>query len=141
MRRKVWSSSLQVGRQGFSGVGALAAAVEVASGAVCSNFGSKEALLEKVVGTELGAEFADVVADPAERRAQRPQGVLAVYLSEQHRVGIADGCVMPSLSADPARAGDSVRDVYGRRMVDLFDVLAPPCPLRRGSGIGRCRRW
>ncbi|TFV31590.1 TetR family transcriptional regulator [Streptomyces sp. T1317-0309] len=51
LRRKVWSSSVQVGRQGFSCVGALAAAVEVTSGAVCSNFGSKEALLEKVVGT------------------------------------------------------------------------------------------
>ncbi|MFC9078216.1 TetR family transcriptional regulator [Streptomyces sp. NPDC057062] len=56
LRRRVWSSSVQVGRQGFSGVGALVAAAEVASSAVCANFGSKEALFEEVLAVYLSTE-------------------------------------------------------------------------------------
>jgi TetR/AcrR family transcriptional repressor of nem operon len=113
--------------KGFHGVGvdALAAAAHVTSGALYSNFAGKEGLLEEVVAAELGLQFAGIAdPDPAERR-RRLADVLHLYLSDQHRTDAAGGCVMPSLSTDVARAGDSVRDTYRRHMVELVATLAP----------------
>ena len=114
-------------RDGFNGIGVdgLAASANVTSGGFYSNFATKEALLEEVIGAELGAMFADLThADPAERD-RRIQELIGVYLSDDHREGVADGCVMPSLSADVARAGPQVRETYRRRMADLVATLAP----------------
>jgi TetR/AcrR family transcriptional repressor of nem operon len=112
---------------GFRGVGvdALAASAQVTSGALYSNFDSKEALFEEVVATQLGIEFAGLAdTEPPERR-HRLAEVLRLYLSDQHRENPADGCVMPSLSSDVARAGASIRETYRRRMADLVPLLAP----------------
>ncbi|MDX3074944.1 TetR/AcrR family transcriptional regulator [Streptomyces sp. MI02-7b] len=113
--------------KGFHAVGVdtLAAAANVTSGAIYSNFAGKEGLLEEVVAAELGLQFAGIAdPDPAERR-RRLAGVLHLYLSDEHRTDPATGCVMPSLSADVARAGDSVRETYRSHMADLVAILAP----------------
>ncbi|WP_405587795.1 TetR/AcrR family transcriptional regulator [Streptomyces sp. NBC_01190] len=113
--------------KGFHAVGVdtLAAAANVTSGALYSNFAGKEGLLEEVVGAELGRQFAGITdPDPAGRRRQLAD-LLNIYLSDHHRTDVAGGCVMPSLSADVARAGDSVRETYRRQMVDLVEILAP----------------
>ena len=115
---------------GFHGVGVdgLAASAQVTSGALYSNFANKEAVLEEVVATQLGIEFAGLAdKEPAERRRLLGE-VLRVYLSDLHREDPGHGCVMPSLSADVARAGDSVREAYRRRMVDVIATLAPAMP-------------
>ncbi|MFC5262419.1 TetR/AcrR family transcriptional regulator [Kribbella qitaiheensis] len=115
---------------GFHGVGVdgLAASAQVTSGALYSNFANKEAVLEEVVASQLGIEFAGLAdKEPAERRRLLGE-VLRVYLSDLHREDPGHGCVMPSLSADVARAGDSVREAYRRRMVDVIATLAPAMP-------------
>ena len=115
------AASQALKEKGFQGIGVdgLAASAQVTSGALYSNFGSKEAFLEQVVDAQLGAEFAVVDdPDPAERR-RRLVEFLGVYLGEDHRGDVAHGCVRPSLSADVSRAGDSVREVYQRRVLDL----------------------
>jgi TetR/AcrR family transcriptional repressor of nem operon len=112
---------------GFDGVGVdtLAGSAEVTSGSLYSLFGSKEAFLEQVVETQLGAEFADIdVPDRGERRRRLAQ-VLQLYLSDQHREDAGHGCVMPALSADVARAGDSVQEAYARRIEHVVALLAP----------------
>jgi len=112
---------------GFHGVGVdgLAASAQVTSGALYSNFANKEAVLEEVVATQLGVEFADLAdLEPSERRRVLGEK-LRLYLSDLHREDAGHGCVMPSLSADVARAGDSVRAAYRRRMVDVIAILAP----------------
>jgi TetR/AcrR family transcriptional repressor of nem operon len=110
------------------GVDGLAASAQVTSGALYSNFANKEAVLEEVVATQLGIEFAGLAdQEPAERRRMLEE-VLHLYLSDQHRDNAGQGCVMPSLSADVARAGDSVRKAYGRRMIELIALLAPAMP-------------
>ncbi|MDX6256263.1 MAG: TetR/AcrR family transcriptional regulator, transcriptional repressor for nem operon [Frankiales bacterium] len=107
------------------GVDGLAASAQVTSGALYSNFANKEAVLEAVVATQLGIEFADLADQkPAERRRLLEE-TLRLYLSDQHRDDAGHGCVMPSLSADVARAGESVRDAYRRRMIELVALLAP----------------
>jgi TetR/AcrR family transcriptional repressor of nem operon len=77
-----------------------------------------------VIGAELGAMFAGLAdGDPAER-GRRLRELVAVYLSAEHCQGVADGCVMPALSADVSRAGAHVRETYQRRMTELVAVLA-----------------
>jgi TetR/AcrR family transcriptional repressor of nem operon len=113
--------------KGFQGVGVdgLAASAQVTSGALYSNFGSKEAFLEQVVDAQLGAEFAVVDdPDPAERR-RRLVEFLGVYLSDNHREDVAHGCLMPALSGDVSRASDSVREAYQRRILDVVALVAP----------------
>jgi TetR/AcrR family transcriptional repressor of nem operon len=114
-------------RDGFNGIGVdgLAASAQVTSGGFYSNFATKEALLEEVISAELGAMFTGIAdADPAER-SRRLRELIAVYLSDHHCQSVADGCVMPSLSADVSRAGPHVRETYQRRMTELVATLAP----------------
>jgi TetR/AcrR family transcriptional repressor of nem operon len=80
------------------------------------------------VATKLGIEFAGLAdQQPAERRHVLAE-ILRFYLSDKHRDGAGHGCVMPSLSADVARAGDSVREAYHRRIVDVIALLAFAMP-------------
>jgi TetR/AcrR family transcriptional repressor of nem operon len=112
---------------GFHSVGVdrLAASAQVTSGALYSNFANKEAVLEEVVATQLGAEFAGLAdQEPAERRRLLSE-ILRGYLSEAHRDDAGHGCVMPSLSTDVARAGVPVREAYRRRIVEVIATLAP----------------
>ena len=121
---------------GFQGVGVdgLAASAQVTSGALYSNFANKEAVLEEVVATQLGAEFAGLVdQEPAERRRLLIE-ILHMYLSDAHRDDAGHGCVMPSLSTDVARAGAPVREAYRRRIVEVIATLAPAM---RGSQEGQ----
>ena len=107
------------------GVDALAASAQVTSGALYSNFANKEAILEEVVAAQLGIEFAGLAdLEPAERRRALGE-VLHLYLSDQHRENPADGCVMPALSTDVARAGDPVRAVYQHRITDVIAAFTP----------------
>jgi TetR/AcrR family transcriptional repressor of nem operon len=110
------------------GVDGLAASAQVTSGALYSNFANKEALLEEVVASQLGIEFAGLAdVEPTERRRMLGE-ILHLYLSDQHRADAGHGCVMPSLSADVARAGDPVRQAYLRRIDEVIAILAPALP-------------
>ena len=51
-----------------------------------------------------------------------------MYLSDEHREAVAQGCVMPSLSADVSRASASVREAYQRKMTELVARLTPAMP-------------
>jgi len=114
-------------RDGFNGIGVdgLAASAHVTSGGFYSNFATKEALLEEVIGAELGAMFAGLADAEQPERGRRLGELITVYLSDDHCRDVADGCVMPSLSADVSRAGPHVRETYRRRMAELVATLAP----------------
>jgi len=107
------------------GVDALAASAQVTSGALYSNFAGKESVLEEVVATQLGIEFAPLAdLEPAERRGALEE-LLHLYLSSQHRDDPGHGCVMPALSADVARAGEPVREAYQHRITDVVAAFTP----------------
>jgi TetR/AcrR family transcriptional repressor of nem operon len=123
----VREASRTLKESGFHAVGvdALAASAQVTSGALYSNFASKEAVLEEVVAAQLGVEFAGLAGqEPAERRRLLGE-VLRIYLSSQHRDDPAQGCVMPALSADVARAGGPVREAYQHRITDVIAAFTP----------------
>ncbi len=112
---------------GFNGVGVdgLAAAAGVTSGAFYSNFPSKQAMLEAVIDAELGEPFLTETDSMthAEGRA-RLIGFLREYITADHSLDPAEGCVMPALSADVSRAEAFVKDAYQRKMTALVDRIA-----------------
>jgi TetR/AcrR family transcriptional regulator, transcriptional repressor for nem operon len=113
-------------KNGFRGIGVdgLAAAAGVTSGAFYSNFPDKEELLKDVIETCLGNPFIDADSgSPAERRA-RLKKYLKMYISRQHRENPAEGCVMPTLSADVSRSSAAVRDAYRRSMKELIRKMS-----------------
>jgi TetR/AcrR family transcriptional regulator, transcriptional repressor for nem operon len=112
---------------GFNGIGVdgLAAAAGVTSGAFYSNFPSKEAMLEAVIDAGLGEPFlADTDSTtPAEGRARLIKFV-EDYICADHSLDPAEGCVMPTLSADVSRAQPQVKDAYQHKITALVDRIA-----------------
>jgi len=123
---------------GFNGIGVdgLAAAADVTSGAFYSNFANKEAMLEAIVDAAVGEPFLSETESgtKAERRVKLNE-FLDDYISAHHVTDPGDGCVMPSLSADVARAGTATREAYERKIAALAsqieDLLDGPRPDRR----------
>lgn len=112
---------------GFHGVGVdgLAAAADVTSGAFYSNFPSKQAMLEAIIDAGVGEPFLSET-DSATREEGRARLVdlLQSYISAEHSLDPAEGCVMPALSADVARADAPVKDAYQRKMTALVNRIA-----------------
>jgi TetR/AcrR family transcriptional regulator, transcriptional repressor for nem operon len=121
---------------GFNGIGVdgLAASAGVTSGAFYSNFSNKAALLQEVIASCLGDPFIDSESGSLAERQDRLREFLAMYISAAHRADPADGCVMPTLSADVARASPQIRDAYQHNMLELVrkmsNVLDGPQPER-----------
>ena len=126
---------------GFNGIGVdgLAAAAGVTSGAFYSNFPNKESLLEGVIEAFLGKPFVDSTGSVAERREVLKQW-LHEYISAYHRENPAVGCVMPTLSADVARASPAVQETYQLKMTELIQkvstVLGGPAANRERRAWG-----
>jgi AcrR family transcriptional regulator len=121
------ASTRSLKTSGFNGVGVdgLAAAAGVTSGAFYSNFANKEAMLEAVIDAGLGEPFMSDTdsATRAEARA-RLIGFVQEYISTDHSLDAAEGCVMPALSADVSRAEPPVKEAYRRKMTALIDRIA-----------------
>ncbi|WP_297731904.1 TetR/AcrR family transcriptional regulator [Mycobacterium sp.] len=112
---------------GFNGIGVdgLAAAADVTSGAFYSNFANKEAMLEAIVEAAVGEPFVSDTesGSKADRRAKL-KSFVAEYLSAYHVDNPDDGCVMPTLSADVARAGEPTREAYEHKIAALAGRVA-----------------
>ncbi|UVK40698.1 TetR/AcrR family transcriptional regulator [Mesorhizobium sp. AR10] len=129
-KAKAREAILEAGAQalrtnGFNGIGVdgLAAAAGVTSGAFYSNFPNKEALLEGVIEACLGKPFVYYTGSVAERR-ELLRKWLFEYISAYHRENPAVGCVMPTLSADVARASPVVREAYRLKMEELIGKVS-----------------
>ena len=112
--------------KGFNGIGVdgLAASARVTSGAFYSNFSNKEALLDDVIAACVGEPFIDTESGSLAERQDRLKDWLAMYISAAHRADPATGCVMPTLSADVARASPQIRLTYQRKMLDLVRKMS-----------------
>ena len=120
------AAARELRERGFYGVGVdgLSAAAGVTSGAFYSHFSSKEELLASVIDAYLGSPFVAGEGDLATRR-ERLGAYLRSYISLAHREAPADGCVIPALSADVARSGPAVRQIYQARMAEFIGKIAP----------------
>jgi TetR/AcrR family transcriptional repressor of nem operon len=92
-------------------------------GGFYNHFGSKDELFREVVETTASAAVSageKGKSDPAERTRRFAKR----YLSTEHRDNPAGGCLLPSLSAEIARADESVRSAYTRFVTRSIDKLA-----------------
>lgn len=129
-KAKTKAAVLQAGarvlrKHGFHGIGmdGLADAAGVTSGALYSNFSNKEAILKAVIQECLGEPFVSTEAGTSEERGEKLKEWLTAYISDYHRRNPEAGCVMPTLSADVARASKSVRQTYDARMEVLLQKV------------------
>jgi TetR/AcrR family transcriptional repressor of nem operon len=113
-------------KNGFNGIGVdgLATAAGVTSGAFYSNFSGKEGILESVIEACLGEPFISTEGGTLAERKEKLNEWLLMYISDEHRRHPETGCVMPTLSADVARASPAVREAYRRKMKLFVDRIA-----------------
>lgn len=114
---------------GMAGVGidALAREAGQTSGAIYAHFTSKAAVFAAVVDAGLKRLRAGM-----ERCRAAGSGwarvFAAQYLSRPHRDQIAEGCLLPSLSADVARGDPALRTDYATAFEQAITTLAEGCP-------------
>jgi AcrR family transcriptional regulator len=113
-------------REGMAGIGidGLAREAGQTSGAVYAHFGSKAELFAAVV--EEGMQRLLASAE-AERAAGGDLASFARrYLSMEHCQAVEQGCLLPALSADIARADAATRERYADGLGNVAAVLAQP---------------
>lgn len=114
---------------GLAGVGidALAREAGQTSGAIYAHFASKAAVFAAVVSTGLVRLKAGIerfrAAGPGWARVFAGE-----YLSNRHRDQIADGCLLPALSADVARGDTDLRSAYADALSRAIEALSEGCP-------------
>lgn len=113
---------------GFNGIGVdgLAAAAGVTSGAFYSNFANKEEMLKAIVDAAVGEPLlseSESATTKAELRSLVKK-FIADYISDHHVADPANGCVMPALSADVARASTRTRTGYERNILAMAERIA-----------------
>jgi TetR/AcrR family transcriptional regulator, transcriptional repressor for nem operon len=111
-------------KHGFAatGVDALAATAGLTTGSLYKHFDNKDALFSAVIEAEIDrtvSRFSEL--KPGDEKAIHK--ALASYLSMQHVRSPEDGCPLPALTADVARASDEVRETFEAGVLNLKTVL------------------
>lgn len=127
-------------QEGFqaTGVDRLMSAAGLTRGGFYAHFRDKAQLLIE----SLERAFDESHANLLERGHEELEGeewaraASRRYLSDEHRAGLADGCAVPALGAEVARAPRSVQKVFARRIDGLLDAMAE----RLGGGLRARRR-
>ena len=123
-QRLVERSGRLAKERGFavSGIDAMAAASGVTSGSIYKHFSGKSELFAAILAAELKRS--------AERFSAVPMGdvkslekALWGYLSVQHVDHPDHGCALPALTAEVARADDSVRAAFQEGLLGIHEVL------------------
>lgn len=111
-------------KHGFAGSGmdAIAAAAGVTTGSLYKHFEGKSGLFAAIVHAELEriAQVYGAIPDDDTRSLSR---AIAAYLSMQHVGHPEQGCVLPSLAADVARADGTVRETFQEGLLEVRDAL------------------
>lgn len=123
-QRLVEQSGSHAKKHGFheSGMAALAASAGVTTGALYKHFDGKAELFVALISAELArtAQMYDSV-DPADDASAARS--LAGYLSLQHVKHPEQGCPLPSLTPEVARADDAVRAAFQTGLLEIHAKL------------------
>ena len=126
VRGKLLADSARHAKQhGFasSGVDALAASAGLTIGSLYKHFASKNELFAALIGTELHRTATLFAAlDPDDEPAV--QRALGGYLSMGHVRAADQGCALPALAAEVARADEGVHEAFEAGLVELQGALA-----------------
>lgn len=123
-QRLIEQSGSHAKEHGFnvSGMASLAASAGVTTGALYKHFDGKADLFAAVIATELArtAQMYDGF-DPDDRNSAARS--LAGYLSLQHVMHPEQGCPLPSLTPEIARADDAAKAAYQDGLLEIHAKL------------------
>lgn len=105
---------------GVTGLDALTAAAEMTSGAFYSQFRSKPELLQAIVENELNKTLAIFEGRSGERLLK----AFITYLSSEHVERPEQGCSVPTLGAEIARANADTRETFEVLMLKLHTSIS-----------------
>lgn len=131
-RRKILSAAGRLFRQrGYDGVGVDAVMNEagLTAGGFYAHFPSKEALFAEAMATALGGEKKLHAAKSRASSASDPlRDLIFSYLSRTHRDQVAEGCPLPALTTDVARASESTREIYQQKLLSFLNSIEAVLP-------------
>jgi TetR/AcrR family transcriptional repressor of nem operon len=109
-----------------TGIDVLMADAGLTRGGFYAHFASKSALFAEVLGHAFDEARQMMLASGLEARAGRDWilGASRRYLTSRHRDMPDQGCAIPSLGAEVARASDEVRETFGRELAALIAAFA-----------------
>lgn len=115
---------------GFGGVGvdALACEAGLTSGAFYAHFGSKAEAFRRAVEAGLASVERAIAGYQADHGEDWLPRFVDFYLGELVEVELPRACVLPTLTADVARADDATRDVYRSGMDAIIRRLSTGLP-------------
>ncbi len=123
-RQKILTAAARLFREfGYDGVGvdAIMAEAGLTAGGFYAHFPSKQALFTEALATALESReklwAAKNALQPGEKSLRL---MINSYLSRTHRSSVAEGCPLPALTPDVARADQATRANYERRLLQVL---------------------
>lgn len=125
-RQQVIETSSRLFREkGFDGVGVstLMQAAGLTHGGFYKQFESKDDLIAKATQAALDQTAQRMLSLTGKDKRVSLEKTIHLYLSDQHRHGVAQGCAFAALGPDVARHGPEVRRVMQRGVEDQLALL------------------
>jgi TetR/AcrR family transcriptional repressor of nem operon len=125
--RIVKNASVRLREKGPAGIGVAELMKEagLTHGGFYAHFDSRDALI-----AEAFSHAMDGIARRWRRRADSaPEGkqldaIVNSYLTTQHRDDVGNGCMLPALGAEVARADPKTRKAFAARLEEMIDLIA-----------------
>ncbi|MBV4473574.1 TetR/AcrR family transcriptional regulator [Pseudomonas sp. B2M1-30] len=108
---------------GTTGVDALMSAIGMTGGAFYSHFPSKQALFQAVIEDEI-RNSTEMLAGDQNQSGEQLEQCLRTYLSTFHSLHPDEGCVLPALGAEIARAEPEVRQTVEKGLKHIQQAWA-----------------
>lgn len=126
IRKIVKNAGAVAKKKGFqaTGVDDLIKASGLTSGAFYKHFASKDELLQSVIRHEMGRTKALFFDGQEEDEKVTLSDIAKQYLSVLHVAHPESGCMLPSLTAEVARADDASRDHFENGLLELHQFLS-----------------
>jgi TetR/AcrR family transcriptional repressor of nem operon len=123
-------------RHGFDGIGVadLMKAAGLTHGGFYNNFESKDALAVEAA-TRVLAETIARMREVAKASPDPFAAVVKLYLSPQHRDGLAAGCAIAALSQDAARGSESLRAAFAAGIEGYLDLVTELAGVSRSKAM------